>query len=186
MRQATCPQCSTIFRTISKTHRYCTFKCKQQAKDQRRAGRLRPRPPRHCPDCGTTLPQEHGNRRRCGPCAQIHHDKQRGRGTLDLTCYVISDKTTRIATAAYIASIQRDPCGFCGQQGGVIDHIIPKGNQGPNTWDNYSGLCVPCNSRKQRHNLLTALARHGIRAEIDEHAKEWQAWTGQALNLMRG
>jgi len=60
-------------------------------------------------------------------------------------------------TAKYAALIAHDPCAYCGEPGGTIDHIEPLVNGGANHWSNLTGACFSCNARKQRRPLLAAL-----------------------------
>jgi 5-methylcytosine-specific restriction endonuclease McrA len=62
----------------------------------------------------------------------------------------------------YIPAMRKDPCPYCGRRkGGTIDHIIPRGAGGPNSWENKTGACLKCNQRKNTTPLLHFL--------IEEH-----------------
>jgi hypothetical protein len=78
------------------------------------------------------------------------------------------------------ASICRlDPCSFCGDLGGTIDHIVPQNPLvprpfgGKHSWLNYAGCCTRCNSRKKSGSLLMFLAvRRGINGAVLKPAAE--------------
>jgi len=59
----------------------------------------------------------------------------------------------------YAKIIEQDPCGYCGQQGGTIDHIVSVKDGGTSSWDNLSGSCPSCNSSKNKDPLLIFLGR---------------------------
>lgn len=61
-------------------------------------------------------------------------------------------------TVEYAAIIAADPCSYCGEAGGTIDHIVPIIEGGENHWGNLTGACRSCNSSKNRHSLLEFLA----------------------------
>jgi hypothetical protein len=50
-----------------------------------------------------------------------------------------------------------DPCSYCGGPGGTLDHIDPIVTGGANDWQNLTGACHSCNSRKREVPLLLAL-----------------------------
>lgn len=39
-------------------------------------------------------------------------------------------------------------CGYCGQEGTTIDHILPVSRGGLSTWENTIAACFPCNNAK--------------------------------------
>jgi len=55
---------------------------------------------------------------------------------------------------AYIKIIQGDPCAYCGGTGGTVDHIRPVSAGGGNSWGNFAGACLGCNSSKNTRELL--------------------------------
>lgn len=65
---------------------------------------------------------------------------------------------------AYGRALQADPCAYCGEPAGDLDHIIPveEIRQGRNTkrteWENLTAACHRCNMRKERASLLEFLA----------------------------
>lgn len=57
----------------------------------------------------------------------------------------------------YGVIVARDPCAYCGDAGGTIDHIMPLAYGGSNDWENLTGACLSCNSRKSDKLLLAWL-----------------------------
>jgi len=51
-----------------------------------------------------------------------------------------------------------DPCAYCGDEAGEIDHILPVALGGSGDWDNLASACRRCNARKQARPLLIFLA----------------------------
>lgn len=64
----------------------------------------------------------------------------------------------------YGRALQADPCAYCGDAGGDLDHIIPieevrRGRATKRTeWENLTAACHRCNVRKERASLLEFLA----------------------------
>jgi HNH endonuclease len=54
-----------------------------------------------------------------------------------------------------------DPCSYCGEQGGTLDHIVPKKSGGTDAWDNLTAACFSCNAQKQAQGLLWFLYTRG-------------------------
>jgi len=54
--------------------------------------------------------------------------------------------------------LRRDPCSYCGEPTEHIDHIDPVAFGGSNAWDNLTGACASCNTRKHTKPLLLFLA----------------------------
>lgn len=67
---------------------------------------------------------------------------------------------------AYRKVIMRDPCAYCGGDGGQCDHIVPRASVGGNTGtsisitelDNLTAGCASCNRAKGNTSLLLFLA----------------------------
>lgn len=66
---------------------------------------------------------------------------------------------------AYARALRRDPCAYCGEEGGTLDHIVPRSGGGARwDWENWTGACERCNRRKDRgkdgghRSVLTVLA----------------------------
>lgn len=60
-------------------------------------------------------------------------------------------------TSEYRSVIRYDPCAYCNKAGGVVDHIIPLINGGPEACDNLTSACRSCNARKGSQSLLNFL-----------------------------
>lgn len=57
----------------------------------------------------------------------------------------------------YAAILRGDPCAYCGERGGVIDHIWAVARGGANTWENVTAACGRCNRSKGTKPLLMFL-----------------------------
>lgn len=68
-------------------------------------------------------------------------------------------------TIEYANIIADDPCSYCGETGGTIDHILPRKLGGSNLWVNLTSACGSCNSSKQDKNLLEFLVEQLIADE---------------------
>jgi 5-methylcytosine-specific restriction endonuclease McrA len=55
------------------------------------------------------------------------------------------------------AMLIRDPCSYCGQSSGTLDHVVPLSRGGAHAWANLTAACHHCNSRKSDLSLLTFL-----------------------------
>ena len=43
-------------------------------------------------------------------------------------------------------------CQYCGSNDRLtLDHVVPKSQGGPDSWDNLVAACVPCNNKKGNH-----------------------------------
>jgi 5-methylcytosine-specific restriction endonuclease McrA len=42
----------------------------------------------------------------------------------------------------------RHRCGYCGNPGSTVDHVVPKAQGGQTTWTNVVVACEPCNHAK--------------------------------------
>lgn len=58
------------------------------------------------------------------------------------------------AAREYTRMIINDPCSYCAQDGGTLDHITAITKGGDNDWRNLTGACMSCNSRKRTKSLL--------------------------------
>lgn len=51
-------------------------------------------------------------------------------------------------------------CQYCGERFNgkdlTLDHVIPKAQKGPDTWENLVACCTPCNRRKANRTPLQA------------------------------
>jgi 5-methylcytosine-specific restriction endonuclease McrA len=59
----------------------------------------------------------------------------------------------------YARILRLDPCSYCGEFEGTIDHIEPVDQGGVNHWTNFTAACGSCNSRKGTTPLLEFLCR---------------------------
>jgi transposase-like protein len=50
-----------------------------------------------------------------------------------------------------------DPCAYCGDGGGTVDHIVASARDGDDTTENLTGACLACNSGKCATPLLLFL-----------------------------
>jgi 5-methylcytosine-specific restriction endonuclease McrA len=51
-------------------------------------------------------------------------------------------------TLRAIPLIRMMPCGYCGSEGGTVDHILPVSRGGINHWTNMFPACSKCNDSK--------------------------------------
>ena len=63
---------------------------------------------------------------------------------------------------AWASVVRRDPCSYCGGEGGTLDHIEPKSRRarglgGAHSWLNFAGACASCNHGKAVRGLLSYL-----------------------------
>lgn len=63
------------------------------------------------------------------------------------------------ADLAYAVVVRRDPCSYCGQPGGTMDHITAISMGGAGDWTNLTGACRSCNSRKKKLPVLLFMLR---------------------------
>jgi 5-methylcytosine-specific restriction endonuclease McrA len=60
----------------------------------------------------------------------------------------------------YFLAVRRDPCAYCGADGGTIDHIVPIAKGGDSDHSNVTGACTSCNcTKRETHSLLGFLLR---------------------------
>jgi hypothetical protein len=76
--------------------------------------------------------------------------QERGVGLLDR----IVGSTQTAAYLRWDEVLRADPCAYCGQPGGTIDHIVPRSQDGADTHDNLTGACRSCNISKSSLSLL--------------------------------
>lgn len=52
----------------------------------------------------------------------------------------------------------RFKCQYCGEKHKTVDltfdHVVPRSEGGPTSWDNIVAACWPCNMRKDNHRLI--------------------------------
>src|SRR5262245_42132224 len=56
--------------------------------------------------------------------------------------------------------LRRDPCSYCGDLGGTVEHIVPRYRNGADTIDNLAGACRICNRLRRTRLLLLFLVQH--------------------------
>lgn len=102
---------------------------------------LRPRPKKtHCPQGHPLVEGNLRKGRHAGKC---------------LLCHRIRETRSYDDDAkAWIAIIVNDPCCYCGEPGGTIDHIVPRSLGGTHEWSNLTAACFSCNARKRIWPLL--------------------------------
>lgn len=62
------------------------------------------------------------------------------------------------AAAAYAEILRKGICELCGTKGAIeIDHIEPLSKGGEHGWENFAGLCKPCNRTKYDQPLLIGM-----------------------------
>lgn len=75
---------------------------------------------------------------------RYNHDRRRGA------------KPTREALA-YAEILRGDPCAYCGDRAGTVDHIVAAARGGDGEWHNFTAACQHCNGGKSAKPLLTYL-----------------------------
>ncbi len=58
----------------------------------------------------------------------------------------------------YAKILRRDPCSYCGNGAGEVDHIVPIATRPDGSWENLTSACRGCNARKHARSLLVFLA----------------------------
>jgi hypothetical protein len=66
---------------------------------------------------------------------------------------------------AWMEVVRGDPCSYCGDAGGTVDHIEPRSRGGRDVWVNYTGSCESCNGSKSNTRLLAWLAHRRVLVE---------------------
>ncbi len=67
----------------------------------------------------------------------------------------------------------RGRCGYCGQPGNSIDHIVPVSRGGGSTWENTVLACTRCNHRKAD----SLLRECGMRLAVAPRVPTWEQLT---------
>ena len=57
------------------------------------------------------------------------------------------------------AVLRTDPCSYCQENSGTVDHIEPRANGGRDVPNNRAGACPHCNKLKSETPLLLFLVR---------------------------
>jgi 5-methylcytosine-specific restriction endonuclease McrA len=67
-------------------------------------------------------------------------------------------------TEVFLAALRADPCAYCTNAGGTVDHVDPLGatrgaeRRARKGWENLTAACEPCNGRKGDRSLLSFLS----------------------------
>lgn len=145
-----CSQCErrlapTAFSPLPKKRRGYTSACRECLREQAREHqrRRRARDPE-----GERAKWNAWVRTPAGRAYVLKHNGRR-RGAYDCAA-------TREFAATVLAA---DPCAYCGEAGGTIDHIDALIDGGGGSDDNLTGACFDCNRRKNRLPLLQFLLR---------------------------
>lgn len=170
MHSRTCPIDGTTFETSSANKKYCSRRCARKAENTRYRTSASERV--RCKGCGLGFQRNRGQRSKIYCSLECQYSTRsadyRERGI----------KPTRIndfELGKYYRALRADPCAYCGETGGVIDHVVPRSVGGENHWQNYTGVCQSCNSSKSNKPLLAFM---GWRRA----AREFVAWDSLAGN----
>ena len=82
-------------------------------------------------------------------------------------------ETTRQPVCTRTAVLRRDGyrCGYCGQTGTTMDHIIPRSRGGRTTWTNCVAACQTCNRTKADKTPSEAGMRLDVQPRTPSHAE---------------
>lgn len=92
-----------------------------------------------------------------------------------LRCRWIPPEPVERYRGAYYHALKADPCAYCGEPAGSIDHIDPSSRGGTNEHDNLTGACSSCNSSKHRKPLLRHMLLRLIARDLDPLLAEYAA-----------
>lgn len=85
--------------------------------------------------------------------------------------------------------LRADPCCYCGEQGGCVDHIEPRSLGGADHESNLTGICRSCNSSKGQSSplifMIRGKGRGGGRKPLTGSALEMVARISYALQSAR-
>ena len=73
--------------------------------------------------------------------------------------------------------LRGDPCAYCQEVGGTIDHIIPRANGGLDVPNNRIGACPHCNLLKAETPLLRFLVRRRYPVRTYPFDRYLLSWT---------
>ena len=77
----------------------------------------------------------------------------------------------------YKRIVVADPCCYCGEPAYCLDHIVPRVDGGPNTWDNLTAACERCNNAKSGRSLLSFLGARWHRPRWERAQRERGLWS---------
>lgn len=165
MTQRTCPVCGTSFAPRTWNQKYCTGyrgRCYRRAMNVKQG--IAPSltaplcEPYNCEWCGEhCIPGENVPHQANRFCSVKHQQRWHRRDKLLLERLNILREPGRFETAAYRRAVRADPCSYCGNSTGGIDHIDPRHAAGTDDWSNLAGCCKRCNGAKGTLSLLAAL-----------------------------
>lgn len=184
----TCDVCGSGFEPASHNQRYCSRSCYRKQENERYRSQTEIAP---CPNCGEffTRPRGRTHKVYCseGCHAEAKHERFVGvevGGPPPIRLSACPHGTSNVATCPACTFIARaggtghigvrrifraDPCAYCGDEGGTVDHILPTSTGGTDDWDNMTGACARCNSTKNQLGsiLLSLLWTRAARAYHD-------------------
>jgi 5-methylcytosine-specific restriction endonuclease McrA len=154
-------------------HKYCCVECRRRAQYARSYFA-------ECAICGKALAPGRQRKKYCSEkcyrvkrASYVDGQRQWAREAYITNKYGFRDR--RIASAKqhgrhafkksdsetrrFARVVLRDPCVYCGERGGTLDHIEPTSLGGANHWSNMASACALCNSSKRHTRLLLYLAK---------------------------
>jgi 5-methylcytosine-specific restriction endonuclease McrA len=88
--------------------------------------------------------------------------------------------------------LQGDPCSYCGELGGSIDHIVPRlegrtwSLKDPwNQWPNLTSACKSCNNSKRQKSLLGFLYARKAREDVVQIARGHSVGLDETIGTRR-
>lgn len=77
----------------------------------------------------------------------------------------------------YKKALRGDRCAYCGGEVQVLDHIQARARGGGDCWENLTGACTACNSRKQAKSLIGFLGADLVRPRIAAAEADLARWS---------
>ncbi len=164
-----CVQCGKIFTSNRKTTRYCSSKCRTEAKEKLLVKKFR----KKCEVCGSVFYTNRDFQVLCGnPDCKRKHAKN-----------IAKRKPNYLAIIREYFIFERDnfTCAYCGKSSfadGVqlqIDHIIPATKGGISVAGNLITACAECNSAKNnkeivcKEEILAVVSKRNLARGIDNN-----------------
>lgn len=180
MEKRNCRACGTTFR-CSKPPRgpspyYCSDDCRKVAargyaqKNRAKRGHIYNATRRMefkeqaCDRCHGTFTPKRKDQRFCSPRCE----RAGSRGPRVVADTDHSQRPPDQHLGSYYRALSGDPCPYCGRPSEQRDHIIPRSRGGINSWENYSGICAPCNGRKGNSSVLVYMLSRPLLEQIAE------------------